>query len=120
MKDQWLLNYCPHLYQVPGYTPIHDYTMAALAGDYKKAIEICSTLTPLREVHAKWVGGYGKPHGRTPSAEMKYWMEQIGMPGGPVRTPCTELTDEKKRELRADLEATGILAKVKAPARKAA
>jgi hypothetical protein len=23
--DRWLLNYCPHLYQVPGYTPVNDY-----------------------------------------------------------------------------------------------
>ncbi|MEK7230490.1 MAG: hypothetical protein AAB115_00560, partial [Pseudomonadota bacterium] len=71
-------------------------------------------------VHAKWITGYGKPTGRTPSAEMKYWMELIGMPGGPVRAPCTELSEEKKQELRADLEATGILAKAKAPSRKAA
>jgi 4-hydroxy-tetrahydrodipicolinate synthase len=120
MGDQWLLNYCPHLYQVPGYLPVRDYTRAALAGDMKRATEICRTLNPLRAVHAKWITGYGKPTGRTPSAEMKYWMEQIGMPGGPVRSPCTELTDEKKNELRADLEATGILDKAKAPARKAA
>jgi hypothetical protein len=38
------------------------------------------------------------------------------MPGGPVRAPCTELSEEKKKELRADLEATGILAKVRAGA----
>jgi 4-hydroxy-tetrahydrodipicolinate synthase len=120
MKDQWLLNYCPHLYQVPGYLPIHDYTKAAMAGDYKKAIEICATLTPLREIHAKWVGGYGKPHGRMPSAEMKYWMECIGMPGGPVRTPCLELPEDKKAEMYAELKATGILDRVKKPARKAA
>ena len=120
MGDQWLLNYCPHLYQVPGYLPIMDYTRAARAGDFNRAVEIARTLNPLRAVHAKWITGYGKPHGRTPAAEMKYWQELIGMPGGPVRSPCTELSDEKKAELRADLEATGILAKVKAPARKAA
>ncbi len=50
------------------------------------------------------------------AAEMKYWMELIGMPGGPVRPPCTELPEEKKKELRADLEATEILAKVRAGA----
>lgn len=120
MGDQWLLNYCPHLYQVPGYLPVHDYTQAAIAGDMKRASEICRSLNPLRAVHAKWVNGYGRPTGRTPCAEMKYWMELIGMPGGPVRVPCTELPEEKKKELRADLEATGILAKAKAPARKAA
>ena len=35
-----LLNYCPHLYQVPGYLPVNDYTAAAKAGDYNKAIEL--------------------------------------------------------------------------------
>ena len=90
-----------------------------MAGDYKKAIEICATLTPLREIHAKWVGGYGKPHGRMPSAEMKYWMECIGMPGGPVRSPCLELPDDKKAEMYAELKATGILDRVKT-AKKAA
>ncbi|MBI1990392.1 MAG: dihydrodipicolinate synthase family protein [Betaproteobacteria bacterium] len=120
MGDQWLLNYCPHLYQVPGYLPIRDYTRAALAGDMNRAVEVARSLNPLRALHAKWITGYGKPTGRTPSAEMKYWMELIGMPGGPVRAPCTELSEEKKQELRADLEATGIVAKAKAPSRKAA
>jgi 4-hydroxy-tetrahydrodipicolinate synthase len=120
MGDQWLLNYCPHLYQVPGYVPIHDYTQAALAGDMNRAVRISRELNGLRAVHAKWVGGYGKPTGRTPSAEQKYWMELIGMPGGPVRAPCSELSEEKRSELRADLEATGILSKVKTGKRQAA
>src|SRR4029079_1383817 len=57
MGDQWLLNFCPHLYQVPGYLPVRDYTRAALAGDMKRATEICRTLNPLRAVHAKWITG---------------------------------------------------------------
>ena len=114
MGDQWLLNFCPHLYQVPGYLPVHDYTQAALAGDMNRATEISRTLNPLRAVQAKWIRGYGRSSRRTPSAEIKYWMELIGLPGGPVRPPCTELSEENKRELRADLEATGILAKVRA------
>ena len=79
----------------------------------------CASLTPLRQIHAKWVGGYGKPHGRMPSAEMKYWMECIGMPGGPVRSPCLELPEDKKAEMYAELKATGILDRVKT-AKKAA
>lgn len=120
MGDQWLLNYCPHLYQVPGYLPVRDYTQAALAGDMNRATEIARSLNALRAVHAKWITGYGRPTGRIPSAEMKYWMELIGMTGGPVRAPCTEMTAEAKKQLRAELEATGLLAKVKTPARKAA
>jgi 4-hydroxy-tetrahydrodipicolinate synthase len=113
MGDHWLLNYCPHLYQVPGYLPINDYTSAACAGDYNKAIEIARSLNPLRTVLSKWIPGYGGAGGRVPAAEQKYWMELLGMKGGPVRAPCTELTAEQKQQMRADLEATGILEKVR-------
>jgi 4-hydroxy-tetrahydrodipicolinate synthase len=54
-----------------------------------------------------------------PSAELKYWQELLGMPGGPVRTPCLEMTDEDKAAMYADLKATGILDRVR-PALKAA
>ena len=116
MGDRWLLNYCPHLYQTPGYLPVRDYTRAALAGDMNRAAEISRTLNPLRALHAKWIAGYGRTTGGVPSAEMKCWMEAIGMVGGPVRTPCLEMSDEAKQRLRADLEATGLLARVKAGA----
>lgn len=113
MGDHWLLNYCPHLYQVPGYLPINDYTRAASSGDYNKAIEVARSLNPLRTVLSKWIPGYGGAGGRVPAAEQKYWMELLGMKGGPVRAPCTELTVEQKQQMRADLEATGILEKAR-------
>jgi 4-hydroxy-tetrahydrodipicolinate synthase len=124
MGDHWLLNYCPHLYQVPGYLPVNDYTAAARAGDYNKAIEIARSLNPLRTVLSKWIPGYGGAGGRVPAAEQKYWMELIGMKGSPVRAPCAELSAQSKEEMRADLAATGLLDKAKAgadqPARRAA
>lgn len=113
MRDRWLLNYCPHLYQVPGYLPVNDYTRAALAGDMNTATEICRSLNPLRAVLAKWIPGYGSG-ARFAIAEQKYWMELIGMAGGPIRVPCSEMTAEAKAEMRADLEATGLLAKAAA------
>jgi 4-hydroxy-tetrahydrodipicolinate synthase len=111
--DRWLLNYCPHLFQVPGYLPVMDYTRAALAGDMNTATEICRSLNPLRTVLAKWIPGYGSGN-RFAIAEQKYWMELIGMAGGPVRAPCSEMTAEAKQQMRADLEATGLLAKAAA------
>ena len=114
MGDRWLLNYCPHLYQVPGYLPVNDYTRAALAGDLNTATEICRSLNPLRSVLAKWIPGYGSAGGRMAIAEQKFWMECIGMVGGPVRTPCAAMTEEAKKEMRADLEATGLPAKARA------
>ena len=116
--DRWLLNYCPHLYQVPGYTPVNDYYRAAVAGDMNKAIELAKSINPLRSVLAKWVPGYGGA-GRMAIAEQKFWMECLGMAGGPVRAPCSEMTEEAKKEMRADLEATGLVAKAKAGLGKA-
>jgi len=115
--DEWLLNYSPHLYQVPGYLPLHDYTQAVRDGDIKKATEIARGLNGLRAVQAKWCNGYGRPHGRIPQHEQKVWMELLGMAGGGVRAPSTPLSDAKRAELEADLAATGILDKV--PGRRA-
>jgi 4-hydroxy-tetrahydrodipicolinate synthase len=117
MGDRWLLNYCPHLYQVPGHLPVNDYTQAALAGDMNKATEICRSLNPLRAVLAKWIPGYGSAGARFAIAEQKYWMELIGMKGGPVRAPCTEMTAEARKEMAGDLEAAGLLAKARAAAK---
>jgi len=114
MGDRWLLNYCPHLYQVPGYLPVNDYTRAVFDGDYNSAIGISRSLNPLRAVLSKWIPGYGGASGRTPVAEQKYWMELIGMKGGPVRVPCTELTADQKQRMCVDLEATGLIDRAKA------
>jgi hypothetical protein len=78
-----------------------------------RATEICRSLNPLRSVLAKWIPGYGGG-GRLAIAEQKFWMECIGMTGGPVRVPCAEMTEENKALMHADLEATGLPAKARA------
>ena len=113
MGDQWLLNYSPHLYQVPGYLPVNEYPSAARAGDYNRAIAIARSLNPVRSVASKWLPGYGAAGGRTPAHEQKYGMELIGMRGGTVRAPQTEMTAEHKQQMRAELEATGLLEKAR-------
>jgi len=85
----------------------------AIAGDLNKAAEICRSINPLRSVLAKWIPGYGSG-GRMAIAEQKFWMECIGMVGGPVRVPCAEMTEDMKKQMRADLEATGLPAKARA------
>ncbi len=114
----WLLNYNPHLYQVPGYLPVKDYTEWALAGDIAEATKIAASLKAIREVHAKWIMGYWLA-GRMPLSEMKYWQELIGMKGGPVRPPIVEMNDEAKAAMRADLAATGLIERAAAPAQAA-
>jgi 4-hydroxy-tetrahydrodipicolinate synthase len=111
-NDDWLLNYSQHLYQVPGYLPVRDYTRAAQAGDLKTATDIAASLNALRVAQAKWVNGYGRPTGRMPVHEQKVWMELLGMIGGPVRAPSTPMDERARAQLRADLDATGILARV--------
>lgn len=118
--DGWLLNYTPHLYQVPGWTPINDYTAAIRKGDMAKAVAISRTLEPIRAVLARWVNGYGRPNGRLPSHEQKVWMELLGMKGGPVRAPSTPMTAEARVQLEAELAATGILDRVPGRTRKQA
>jgi 4-hydroxy-tetrahydrodipicolinate synthase len=109
-EDNWLLNYCPHLYQVPGYLPVRDYTHAAQKGDFNKAVEICKSIQPLRSVLSRWIPGYGSAKPMA-IAEQKYWMELLGMVGGPVRTPCAEMTTANKKAMKAELEKTGLIAK---------
>ena len=113
MGDDWLLNFCPHLYQVPGYLPVNDYTEAVRGGDMNKAVAISRSVNPYRAVHAKWITGYGRASGRMPVHEQKVWMEVLGMVGGPVRTPCSPMSDAAREALRADLEASGLLAKLR-------
>ncbi|MCC6534739.1 MAG: dihydrodipicolinate synthase family protein [Burkholderiales bacterium] len=112
--DRWLLNFCPHLYQVPGYLPVHDYTQAAWSGDFNRAVAIARELNSVRAVHAKWITGYGGGNSRIPSHEQKIWMEMLGMKGGGVRTPCTLMSTAAEQQLRADLEATGLPGKARA------
>ena len=115
---QWLLNYNPHLYQAPGYLPLKDYTERALAGDITAAAIIAASLRSLREAHGKWIMGYWQA-GRMPLAEMKYWQELIGMNGGPVRPPVTEMSEDAKAEMRDDLAATGLIDRASATAQAA-
>tara|TARA_Y100000994_G_scaffold10359_1_gene8258 strand:+ start:667 stop:1665 length:999 start_codon:yes stop_codon:yes gene_type:complete len=110
LGHKWLINYNPHLYQVPGYLPIKEYTELALAGEISKATELASTLRPLRELHAKWIQGYWRK-GRMPMAEMKLWQECIGMNGGLVRPPIVNMGDKAKAQFRDDFDATGLMAK---------
>ena len=71
-------------------------------------------MRPLKfRVLAKWIPGYGGG-GKIAVAEQKYWMELVGMKGGPVRAPCIEMTAEAKVEMKADLAATGLLDKAAA------
>ncbi|HXF67238.1 MAG TPA: dihydrodipicolinate synthase family protein [Burkholderiales bacterium] len=108
----------PYLFQTPSWLPMREYTELGLAGRFEEAEKIAQRLEPLRQVYDKWMRGPWVRSRLVPIAYLKAWCELLGMAGGPVRPGLPQISDQERRELRADLERTGILARV--PAAKAA
>ena len=100
----------PYLYQVPGYLPIREYTDLTLAGKLEKASQKNFELKALRKLRVKYFTT--GPNGRT-TAYMKEWTKLLGMAAGEPRPPVVPLTDKQRRQFRKDLEATGLLDRVK-------
>jgi 4-hydroxy-tetrahydrodipicolinate synthase len=104
-----------YLMQSPHYQPIQDYYDLAKAGKHAEAALKYYELQPLRDI---WVGMYtvlweGREKGVThPLAYIKYWMDLIGMAGGPLRPPTEQLTAEQKAAFKARLEASGWLTRL--------
>ena len=112
LGHRWLLTYTPHMYQVPGWLPIKEYTDLVLAGDVARAAEVSAGLTPIRMANAKWIMEPWRKGNMSQSA-MKTWMELIGMAGGPVRPPVIPISDAEREALKADLESVGLLQKAR-------
>lgn len=92
----------PYLYQAPGSRPVEDYIAALDVGADAKARETADALAPIRCVFNKWImDPLGRGH--MPCAALKYWCDLIGLAGGMVRPPLQVLSDDAKRQLRADL-----------------
>ena len=98
------------LLQSPHYQPIQDYWELARAGRAAEATKKYYELQPLREV---WQSIYevlrDKKAATHPLAQIKYWMDLVGMAGGPVRPPMPALAEHQKAQLKARIEATGWL-----------
>jgi 4-hydroxy-tetrahydrodipicolinate synthase len=102
----------PFLIQVPGYTPMRDYTELALAGDLAGAKAIRDGIEPLRAVHERWIREPWLKHHIMPIAQIKAWCDMIGMVGGAVRPPLLPLSSAEIAAMRTDLEQVGLLARV--------
>jgi 4-hydroxy-tetrahydrodipicolinate synthase len=98
----------PYLYQVPGWRPMRDYTELALAGDGARAAEVAATLEPVRAVAATWLHGEEARRRGSPVPYIKAWAGLLGMAGGPVRPPLTQVSEAELHALAADLEAAGL------------
>jgi len=98
----------PYLLQRPGKLTMRDYTLKAMAGDIAGARALSATLDPVRRIGEEWMGNkWNEPS--VPVAVFKYWSELVGFTGGNPRAPTRPLSDERKRALRRELEAVGLL-----------
>jgi len=98
------------LMQSPHYQPIQEYWELARQGKAEEATRKYQELQPLREVWGTMYQVLRDKHAAThPLPQIKYWMDLIGMAGGPVRPPMHPITDEQKARLKAKIEATGWL-----------
>lgn len=98
------------LMQSPDCQPIHDYYHLAKKGEAAAASRLYYEMQPMRDV---WNGIYSvlwdKKAASHPLPTIKYWMDLIGMSGGPVRPPMHNLTGREKAAFRERLEGTGWL-----------
>lgn len=101
----WKLYLCsspPYLLQTKSDRRMHDYTNAALAGDFAKARQIRDSLKPVRDAIKRT-----KPGGK-PTAHSKFWQELLGQVGGSVRRPMLELTEAEKEATRQAFASCGL------------
>jgi 4-hydroxy-tetrahydrodipicolinate synthase len=104
----------PFLVQTPSWLPMRKYTELGLAGRFDEAEVASRELDPLRKVHDRWMREPWVKDKIIPIHYLKAWSELLGMAGGHVRPPLPQVTEQERAALRADLEQTGLLARVAA------
>ena len=101
----WRLYLCstpPFLLQTAVDQRINEYTRLAFAGKHAEARAVRDSLNPARAAFKA-----ARPSG-TPQAYTKYWMEQLGQVGGPVRRPLLNLTEAQKAATREAVARSGL------------
>ena len=101
----WRLYLCstpPLLLQTAADRRINEYTRLAFNGNFARARDVRNSLNPTRAAfHAS------RPKGK-PQAHGKYWLELLGQPGGPVRRPLLQLTENEKAVTREQFARSGL------------
>ena len=92
----------PFLLQTAVDQRINEYTQLAFDGKHAEARAVRDSLNPARQAFKD-----ARPKG-TPQAYTKYWMEQLGQVGGPVRRPLLALTDQEKAATREAIARSGL------------
>ena len=101
----WRLYLCstpPFTMQTANDQRINEYTSLAFDGRVAEAKKVRDSLAPVRAAFKA-----SRPAG-TPQAHTKYWIEQLGQVGGPVRRPLLNLTDGEKAVIRKALAGSGL------------
>ena len=97
-----------YLMQSPERQPIVDYLRLAEQGDMAGATRIRGELAPLRDV---WSSIYSvlwdEKKAAHPMGLIKYWMDVLGMVGGPMGPPMHQPDDAAKAAFRRQLDAAG-------------
>ena len=97
-----------YLMQSPERQPIVDYLRLAQQGDMAAATRVRDEIAPLREV---WASIYevlwGDEKAAHPMGLIKYWMDVLGMAGGPIGPPMQQPDEATKTAFRERLDAAG-------------
>jgi 4-hydroxy-tetrahydrodipicolinate synthase len=96
------------LYQRPGDLPIVEYTRLADSGDLDAARALSDRLGPARAAFDRWMRRPWLEAHVIPIAQLKAWLEVVGLPQGPVRPPLVPLARDEELALRRDLEAVQL------------
>ena len=98
-----------YMYDSAAATPMRDYIEAGLEGNFQRAAELYYRAEPIRELHRRWVLGPWKRDGLCPISTIKFWTEQLGLTGGPVRPPLPPFPADQAAQLRREMEAIGLV-----------
>jgi 4-hydroxy-tetrahydrodipicolinate synthase len=99
----------PYLMQTGERQSMAEYTKLAMAGDFHQAPSIYNELQPIRDLTEKWVHGRWAHERINPVPAIKAWSALLGMSGGVVRAPLTDLNAIQLDELESDLRGVGLL-----------
>jgi 4-hydroxy-tetrahydrodipicolinate synthase len=102
----------PFLMQTAGWRLVQKYSELGLAGRFDEAAAVRDELAPVREAHERWMREPWLKHHIIPIAYLKAWSELLGLAAGPVRAPLLQITEDERRQLKADLDQCGLLRRV--------